>query len=130
MKTFASCCALALAACLLAACAVLPGPAQPTWEELLAEVNAEHQSILRGNIDPTPYLRTSITEEEALKVFDYVSAQGEEFDPDRQLTRAEAAEDVAWLFDALYYSYAFYDYLGGPAVLDAAESAVLQELEG
>lgn len=130
MKTFASCCALALAACLLAACAILPGTAQPTWEELLAEVNAEHQSIRRGEIDPTPYLRTSITEEEGLKVWDYVRAQGEDFDPDRQLTRAEAEEDVAWLFDALYYSYAFYDYLGGPAVFDAAESAVLQELEG
>lgn len=130
MKAFASCCALALAACLLAACAILPGAAQPTWEELLAEVNAEHQSIRRGEIDPTPYLRTSITEEEGLKVWDYVRAQGEDFDPDRQLTRAEAEEDVAWLFDALYYSYAFYDYLGGPAVFDAAESAVLQELEG
>ena len=130
MKAFASCCALALAACLLAACAILPGTAQPTWEELLAEVNAEHQSIRRGEIDPTPYLRTSITEEEGLKVWDYVRAQGEDFDPDRQLTRAEAEEDVAWLFDALYYSYAFYDYLGGPAVFDAAESAVLQELEG
>lgn len=129
MKAFASCCALAL--CLaLTACAILPGTAQPTWEELLAEVNAEHQSIRRGEIDPTPYLRTSITEEEGLKVWDYVRAQGEDFDPDRQLTRAEAEEDVAWLFDALYYSYAFYDYLGGPAVFDAAESAVLQELEG
>ena len=93
MKAFASCCALALAACLLAACAILPGTAQPTWEELLAEVNAEHQSIRRGEIDPTPYLRTSITEEEGLKVWDYVRAQGEDFDPDRQLTRAEAEED-------------------------------------
>ena len=93
MKAFASCCALALAACLLAACAILPGAAQPTWEELLAEVNAEHQSIRRGEIDPTPYLRTSITEEEGLKVWDYVRAQGEDFDPDRQLTRAEAEED-------------------------------------
>lgn len=129
MKAFASCCALALAACLLAACAPALPP-QPTLEELLDEVNAEHQSIRRGEIDPTPYLRTSITEEEGLKVWDYVRAQGEDFDPDRQLTRAEAEEDVAWLFDALYYSYAFYDYLGGPAVFDAAESAVLQELEG
>lgn len=125
-------CTLALAACLSLAACTLALPPQPTLDELLAEVNAAHQSIRREDIDPAPYLRTSVTAEEGrTKIFEYAArTPWEEFDPDRQLTRAEAAEDVAWLFDAFYYGYSFYDYLGGPEVFDAAESAVLQELEG
>ena len=42
MKGFVRCCALALAACLALAGCAQALPPQPTLDELLAEVNAEH----------------------------------------------------------------------------------------
>ena len=56
---------IALALCFsFAGCSPAPDIPQPTLDELLAEVNAEHQSIQRGELDPTPYLRTSLSTED------------------------------------------------------------------
>ena len=46
---------VALALCFsFAGCSPAPDIPQPTLDELLAEVNAEHQNIQRGELDPTP----------------------------------------------------------------------------
>ena len=62
MNGFVKSCALALAACLLAGCA--PSlPPQPTLDELLAEVNAEHQAVHQPRVDESQYLREAPDEE-------------------------------------------------------------------
>lgn len=114
----------------LAGCAAAPDLPQPTLEELLDEVNTEHQSIQREELDPTPYLRTSLSDEGWMKTSAYIANTRSDYDPDLELTHSQAVEDVNYLFDAFYYTYGFYDYFGGHAVFDAAQEAILQDLEG
>ena len=122
-------CSLAFCLC-LAGCTAAPDIPQPTLDELLAGVNAEHQSIQRGELDPTPYLRTSLSKEDWPKAAEYPAATYSDYDPDKLLTHDEAVEDVNYLFDACYYAYALYDYFGGRETFDAARQAMLQDLEG
>ena len=49
-------CSLALCLC-LAGCTAAPDIPQPTLDELLAEVNAEHQKIEMPHINRASYLR-------------------------------------------------------------------------
>lgn len=122
-------CSLALCLC-LAGCSTAPDIPQPTLDELLAEVNAEHQSIQRGELDPTPYLRTSLSQEDWSKAAEYTTETYSDYDPDKSLTHDEAVEDVNYLFEACYYAYGLYDYFGGHPAFDAAQQAILQNLEG
>ena len=115
-------CSLALCLC-LAGCTAAPDIPQPTLDELLAEVNAEHQSIQRGELDPTPYLRTSLPQEEWPKATEYETETYSDYDPNKSLTHDEAVEDVNYLFDACYYAYGLYDYFGGHETFDAARQA-------
>ena len=121
-------CSLALCLC-LAGCSTAPDIPQPTLDELLAEVNAEHQSIQRGELDPTPYLRTSLSQEDWSKAAEYTTETYSDYDPDKSLTHDEAVEDVNYLFEACYYAYGLYDYFGGHPAFDAAQQAILQDLE-
>ena len=121
-------CSLALCLC-LAGCTAAPDIPQPTLDELLAEVNAEHQSIQRGELDPTPYLRTSLSQEDWSKAAEYTTETYSDYDPDKSLTHDEAVEDVNYLFEACYYAYGLYDYFGGHPAFDAAQEAILQVLE-
>ena len=121
-------CSLALCLC-LAGCTAAPDIPQPTLDELLAEVNAEHQSIQRGELDPTPYLRTSLSQEDWSKAAEYTTETYSDYDPDKSLTHDEAVEDVNYLFVACYYAYGLYDYFGGHPAFDAAQEAILQVLE-
>lgn len=114
----------------LVSCSSAPDIPQPTLDELLAEVNAEHQSIQRGELDPTPYLRTSLSQEDWSKAAEYTTETYSDYDPDKSLTHDEAVEDVNYLFDACYYAYGLYDYFGGHETFDAARQAMLQDLEG
>lgn len=114
----------------LAGCADALDIPQPTLEELLDEVNAEHQSIQRDELDPTPYLRTSLSLEDQSKAREYMTETFSDYDPDLKLNHSQAVEDVNYLFDAFYYTYSFYDYLGGHAVFDAAQGKILDALEG
>ena len=122
---------IALALCFsFAGCTAAPGIPQPTLDELLAEVNAEHQSIQRGELDPTPYLRTSLPQEEWPKATEYETETYSDYDPNKSLTHDEAVEDVNYLFDACYYAYGLYDYFGGHETFDAARQAILHDLDG
>ena len=121
---------IALALCFsFAGCSPAPDIPQPTLDELLAGVNAEHQSIQRGELDPTPYLRTSLSQEDWSKAAAYATTTYSDYDPDKSLTHDEAVEDVNYLFDAFYYAYGLYDYFGGHETFDAAQQAILQDLE-
>lgn len=51
MKGFVRCCALALVACLALAGCAQALPPQPTLDELLAEVNAAHQTVNQPQLD-------------------------------------------------------------------------------
>ena len=93
-------------------------------------MNAEHQSIQRGELDPTPYLRTSLSQEDWPKAAEYATATYSDYDPDKLLTHDEAVEDVNYLFDACYYAYGLYDYFGGHETFDAARQAILHDLDG
>ena len=112
MKGFVRCCALALAACLtLAGCAPTLPP-QPTLDELLAEVNAAHQTVNQPQLDASQYVTRPAPDEETLDYFTSDLTKFE-FDPDAEVTAAQAAEDVEYLFDAFRTLYGPYDYFGG-----------------
>lgn len=113
----------------LAGCAAALDIPQPTLEELLDEVNAEHQSIQRDELDPTPYLRTSLSLEDQSKAREYMTETFSDYDPDLKLDHSQAVEDVNYLFEACYYAYGLYDYFGGHPAFDAAQEAILQDLE-
>lgn len=103
---------------------------QPTKAELLDEINTEHQRWSAAPAaDPTPYLRHYDDPADAQKFFDYVTDTYSEYDAEKELTVEEAKEDVNYLFDALYYDYALYDYFGGHAVFDQAKADTLQEVQ-
>lgn len=106
--------------------------AQPTKVELLEEINNEHRSISREEIDPTPYLRTSISFEDykkhaALYEKDVLK---DSYRADKPLTVEQATDDVNYLFDAFYYTYALYDYFGGSTAYETARQAILEDLSG
>ena len=126
MKGFVRCCALALVACLtLAGCA--PSlPPQPTLDELLAEVNAEHQAVRRPRVDESQYLREAPDEESVAR---FTEGEQTAFDPDAELTAAQAAEDVEYLFDAFRTLYGPYDYFGGDETFGAYKAELLAQLE-
>ena len=130
MNGFVKSCALALAACLLAGCA--PSlPPQPTLDELLAEVNAEHQAIDNDGLRGRFALRQPVNENgEPVSMserYSYYTTDPEPYDPDLVLTQEQMIEDVTYLFDALYTCYGNYDRMGGQAAFDAAEQAILEE---
>ena len=128
MKGFVRCCALALAACLtLAGCA--PSlPPQPTLDELLAEVNTAHRMVNQPQVDASQYMTRPAPDEETLDYFTSDLAKFE-FDPDAELTAAQAAEDVEYLFDAFRTLYGPYDYFGGDETFGAHKAELLAQLE-
>lgn len=108
----------------LAGCTAAPDFPQPTLEELLAEVNAEHQSIQQPSLDWSAYIRSK-PDEAALEKYS-IGAEGlKACDPDAVLTAAQAAEDVEYLFGAFEALYGPYDYLGGKEVFDAHKAEIL-----
>ena len=127
MKGFVRCCALALAACLLAGCA--PSlPPQPTLDELLAEVNTAHRMVNQPQVDASQYMTRPAPDEETLDYFTSDLAKFE-FAPDAELTAAQAAEDVEYLFDAFRILYGPYDYFGGDETFGAHKAELLAQLE-
>ena len=120
--------ALALAACLtLAGCA--PSlPPQPTLDELLAEVNTAHRMVNQPQVDASQYMTRPAPDEETLDYFTSDLAKFE-FDPDAELTAAQAAEDVEYLFDAFRTLYGPYDYFGGDETFGAHKAELLAQLE-
>ena len=130
MNGFVKSCALALAACLLAGCA--PSlPPQPTLDELLAEVNAAHQAVDKpqGDAGQGQYLHLRPGPDE--ETLDYFTSDLTkfEFDPDAELTAAQAAEDVEYLFDAFRTLYGPYDYFGGDETFGEHKAELLAKLE-
>lgn len=130
MNGFVKSCALALAACLLAGCA--PSlPPQPTLDELLAEVNAAHQAVDKpqGDAGQGQYLHLRPGPDE--ETLDYFTSDLTrfEFDPDAELTAAQAAEDVEYLFDAFRILYGPYDYFGGDETFGEHKAELLAKLE-
>ena len=115
---------LVLALLSFSGCSTIP---QPTMEELLAEVNAEHQEVKNHNIDFQKYLRKPT---ESIR-FDPYNSQfnisEEKFDSQKSLTWEEMQEDIDYLFDFLHDSYALYDYFGGDEVFGKAKEAVIKE---
>lgn len=118
-KLFLFICCLCLTGC---SAADIP---QPTKAELLAEVNAEHKAVEKELIDDSQYLRENVDEEARAQ---YYAAPEKEYDPEQELTRQQAEEDVNYLFDAFYNCYSLYDYFGGEEAFDAAQAAILQEI--
>ena len=126
MKGLVRCCALALAACLaLAGCAPTLPP-QPTLDELLAEVNAEHQAVHQPRVDESQYLREAPDEESVAR---FTEGERTDFDPDAEVTAAQAAEDVEYLFDAFRTLYGPYDYFGGDETFGEHKAELLAKLK-
>ena len=128
MKGFVRCCALALAACLtLAGCAPALPP-QPTLDELLAEVNAAHQTVNQPQLDASQYVTRPAPDEETLDYFTSDLTKFE-FDPDAEVTAAQAAEDVEYLFGAFRSLYGPYDYFGGDETFGEHKAELLAKLK-
>ncbi len=123
-----------IASILLAFTLALNGCSPPpveTLDELLAETNAAHQAVGNEGLRSLFKLRQPVDENgEPVSRSErdaYYATDPEPFDPDLLLTQEQMAEDVAYLFDALYTCYGNYDRMGGQAAFDAAEQAILEE---
>ncbi len=100
---------------------------QPTMEELLAEVNAEHQEVEKGTIDISQYVGDLV--DQNLRWSYYPEENTAEYDPEKILTQQQVIEDVTYLFDAFHDCYGPYEYFGGAEVFDKAEEAIKAELQ-
>ena len=114
-------CSLALCLC-LAGCSTAPDIPQPTLDELLAEVNAEHQKIETPHIDRASYLRDA---PDKATVEKYRLEDVQDCDLNAEITAARAAEDVEYLFGAFQALYGPYTYLGGDEVFNAHKADIL-----
>ena len=100
---------------------------QPTKEELLAEVNAEHQEVEKGTINASQYVGDLVDQD--LRWSYYPKENTAEYDSEKILTQQQAVEDVTYLFDAFHDCYGPYEYFGGAEVFDATEKAIKAELQ-
>lgn len=100
---------------------------QPTMEELLAEVNAEHQEVEKGTINASQYVGDLVDQD--LRWSYYPKENPAEYDSEKILTQQQAVEDVTYLFDAFHDCYGPYEYFGGAEVFDKAEEAIKAELQ-
>ena len=123
MKRIALCCALALCLALTACAPALPP--QPTLEELLAEVNAAHQAVQRPEVDAEQHLREGPDQETVAR---FTEGELTAFNPDAELTAAQAAEDVEYLFEAFRTLYGPYEYFGGDETFGAHKAELLARL--
>lgn len=100
---------------------------QPTMEELLAEVNAEHQEVEKGTMNASQYVGDLVDQD--LRWSYYPKENTAEYDPEKILTQQQVIEDVTYLFDAFHDCYGPYEYFGGAEVFDAAEETIKAELQ-
>ena len=100
---------------------------QPTMEELLAEVNAEHQEVEKGTINASQYVGDLVDQD--LRWSYYPKENTAEYDSEKILTQQQAVEDVTYLFDAFHDCYGPYEYFGGAEVFDAVEETIKEELQ-
>lgn len=100
---------------------------QPTMEELLAEVNAEHQAVDKGIMNASQYVGDLVDQD--LRWSYYPKENTAEYDPEKILTQQQAIEDVTYLFDAFHDCYGPYEYFGGAEVFDKAEETIKTELQ-
>ena len=123
MKRIAICCALALCLALTGCAPALPP--QPTLEELLDEVNAAHQAVQRPEVDAEQYLREGPDQETVAR---FTEGELTAFNSDAELTAAQAAEDVEYLFEAFRTLYGPYEYFGGEETFGAHKAELLARL--
>lgn len=115
-----------LLALALAGCAAAPKISQPTLDELMAEVNAQHQSIQQKPIDRWHFIKG--TPDEAILEPYRIGEEGfKAFDQDAVITADQAAQDVEYLFGAFATLYGPYDYLGGADVFNAHKAEILAQ---
>lgn len=100
---------------------------QPTMEELLAEVNAEHQEVEKGTMNASQYVGDLVDQD--LRWSYYPKENTAEYDPEKILTQQQAIEDVTYLFNAFHDCYGPYEYFGGAEVFDAVEETIKAELQ-
>lgn len=95
---------------------------QPTMEELMDEVNAEHQEIRKPDISEEQYgqyvsIRSPINQE----------LKPAKPDEDGGLSAEQAEFDINLLFDSLHKTYGLYDFYGGDAVFKAARQQAIAD---
>ena len=100
---------------------------QPTMEEVLAEVNAEHQEVEKGTINASQYVGDLVDQD--LRWSYYPKEDPADYDPEKILTQQQAVKDVTYLFDAFHDCYGPYEYFGGAEVFDKAEETIKAELQ-
>lgn len=100
---------------------------QPTMEEVLAEVNAEHQEVEKGTINASQYVGDLVDQD--LRWSYYPKENTAEYDSEKILTQQQAIEDVTYLFNAFHDCYGPYEYFGGAEVFDAVEETIKAELQ-
>ena len=110
---------VALMCMLTSGCSTVP---QPTMEELLAEVNAEHAAIQKADVSTEQYsqyvsFRSSMNQ-------DLKPAKSE---GNSELSLEQAEFDINLLFDGLHKTYGLYDLYGGDKVFEAARQQALTD---
>ena len=99
---------------------------QPTMEEVLAEVNAEHEAVEQTEGDFSQYLRKP-TQKIQFDKNENFTVTDEAFDPTKQLTIEQAKGNIDYFFNIFHDTYGLYDYFGGDEVFTKAKQAVIEE---
>ena len=116
---------VALMCMLISGCSTVP---QPTMEELMAEVNAEHAAVEQTEGDFSQYLRKPVQKIQFDKNENF-TVTDEAFDPTKQFTIEQAKEDIDYFFNIFHDTYGLYDYFGGDEALTKAKQEVIEECE-
>lgn len=98
-----------------------------TMEELLVEVNAEHQMVKKEGTNGALYIGDPPSTEKIKKYFS--SGTSEIYTSEKVLTKSQAEEDVVFLFDLFHNYYGPYEYFGGEKVFALAEEKIKEELQ-
>lgn len=100
---------------------------QPTFKDIMRDINSKHQSIEQENVDTTQYIGDLIKEEK-LKEYYMTTFRGT-YDSERVLSQQQILEDITYLFDAFHDMYGPYEYFGGAEVFNTVENEIKEEVK-
>ena len=100
---------------------------QPTFKDIIRDINSKHQSIEQETVDTTQYIGDLIKEEK-LKEYYMTTFQGP-YDSERVLSQQQILEDITYLFNAFHDMYGPYEYFGGAEVFNTVENEIKEEVK-
>ena len=114
--------------CLFLAMAMLTGCGKPeamTLDELMLEVNSEHQAVKAITADECSVENWREVEENEIQI--YPIDKSKVYDPNIALTWEQVEEEIDYIFRIFKQFYVRYEYFGGAEAFDTAQNAVIED---